>query len=360
MSFTERFSSYFLANVFRATKPEKNFPHYMFPQLKEQDFKLWARSANRLHCHHKRYQYLLSRCADFEALYDDLETEASRNVLVESLVFGILGPSYVKRNRNNQRYQQFCELMNNPNFSVIRTSDPPDSLKTYKIMKYKIRDLGLTVLAQPGFIYETIFNHQYTMLQAQPYIMVEKGDVVLDCGACFGDSSLLFAQMAGPEGKVYALECADVNIRVFQKNLDLNPTYRNNIDIFKYAVSDESGQKLRFRYAQGATAIKTELQEDHESIEVESKSIDDFVAQTNLQKLDFMKMDIEGSEQAALRGATKTLQRFRPKLAISVYHLIDDLIEIPKIIKSILPDYQFYLEHHSIHASETVLYGRPR
>ena len=68
-------------------------------------------------------------------------------------------------------------------------------------------------------------------------------------------------------------------------------------------------------------------------------------------------MDIEGAEGKALDGARRSIQRFKPKLAIASYHKNDDFIVLSKKILEIEPSYKLYLRHHSVHANETVLYA---
>jgi hypothetical protein len=63
----------------------------------------------------------------------------------------------------------------------------------------------------------------------------------------------------------------------------------------------------------------------------------------------FIKMDIEGAELAAIIGAQNHIKRSKPKLAISLYHNLSDLIEIPKLIKQLVPEYKFYLQHCPTH-----------
>lgn len=67
-------------------------------------------------------------------------------------------------------------------------------------------------------------------------------------------------------------------------------------------------------------------------------------------------MDIEGAELDALKGAEKTIEQFRPKLAISLYHKREDLYEIPIWIKSIMPNYKMYLRHYANKQWDLVLY----
>jgi hypothetical protein len=73
--------------------------------------------------------------------------------------------------------------------------------------------------------------------------------------------------------------------------------------------------------------------------------------------VDFIKMDIEGAEMQALRGAEESIRRFRPKMAITVYHSLEDFWEIPKWIAQLGLGYRFYLRHFTIHQEETVLFG---
>jgi hypothetical protein len=78
-----------------------------------------------------------------------------------------------------------------------------------------------------------------------------------------------------------------------------------------------------------------------------------------IDKINFLKLDVEGAELESLRGARDSIQRFKPKLAISLYHKPGDLFEIILYIKDKFPFYSCYLDHYTIHAEETVLYCRP-
>jgi len=73
------------------------------------------------------------------------------------------------------------------------------------------------------------------------------------------------------------------------------------------------------------------------------------------EKVSFIKMDIEGAETEAIRGAMNIIKRDKPKLAISIYHKKEDIYEIPLLINEICPEYKFYLRHFSSHLCETVL-----
>lgn len=73
----------------------------------------------------------------------------------------------------------------------------------------------------------------------------------------------------------------------------------------------------------------------------------------------FIKMDIEGAEYPALCGAIDVIRRDRPILAISIYHSVEDYYRIPDYLTSMLENYRYYIRHHALILSETVLYAIP-
>ncbi len=95
-------------------------------------------------------------------------------------------------------------------------------------------------------------------------------------------------------------------------------------------------------------------------VEVQTITVDKFFRLRLLKKVDFIKLDIEGAELDALRGSLRTIRRCRPQLAVSIYHKITDLFEIPIFLSDSLRNYQFCLGHYSGSFSDTVLYCIPR
>jgi len=79
-----------------------------------------------------------------------------------------------------------------------------------------------------------------------------------------------------------------------------------------------------------------------------------------VKRIDFLKLDVEGAELDALRGGLNSILRFRPKMAISLYHKPNDLFEIIRFVSRAFPFYELYLDHYTIHREETVLYCRLR
>lgn len=85
-------------------------------------------------------------------------------------------------------------------------------------------------------------------------------------------------------------------------------------------------------------------------------SIDDLFRH---KQVDLIKLDLEGGEIAALNGAKEVLANSRPRLAVSLYHKPDDLWNIPLLLKSLCPDYKFYIRQHYYNSFDCVLYGIP-
>ena len=75
-------------------------------------------------------------------------------------------------------------------------------------------------------------------------------------------------------------------------------------------------------------------------IEISLTTIDKLVEDLDLDRVDFIKTDIEGAEQRALAGAQDTLRTYKPRLAIAAYHLEDDQIKIPELVAATRPDYE--------------------
>lgn len=141
----------------------------------------------------------------------------------------------------------------------------------------------------------------------------------------------------------------------------------NNLEIIPVALGDIDS-KTSFLINKNATtcslceeltSIPAQDRSNWERVEVDITTLDKYSSQNNI-KPDLIKMDIEGAEMSALKGGLKTIQKYRPQLAISIYHSDEDFINIPLFLKNNLTNYHFALGHYSAHCIETVLYAIPK
>lgn len=220
----------------------------------------------------------------------------------------------------------------------------------YKIKQYYDKNYPEKILCYP-------LQHYYE------FINKDAIEVAIDGGACNAIHSLMNLQQFPNCKKVYAFEPCyeDFKENLLDKIIKKKP----EIEIIDKALWDTK-TKLQFRkesYSHACSAIievKPNINRMAEIVEVETTTIDDFVEENNIKKIDFIKFDLENAEMKALHGAEKTLLKCRPQLAISIYHSDEHYYEIPLYLKKLLPNYEFRLGHYRGEASETVLYGIPK
>lgn len=189
---------------------------------------------------------------------------------------------------------------------------------------------------------ELRFDEQYF---DKDIIKLEDGEVFIDAGCyCFETSQSLIEKCKVE--KVYAFEPDEVNLNEINKVISKN-NYKN-VEVYNKGLWDKS-DVLRFN---ASGNIQSCISSDGQ-IEIDVIALDEVIN----GKVTFIKMDIEGSELNALKGAQNIIRENKPKLAICVYHKLHDIIDIPEYILSLVPEYKFYLRHYSYSPAETVLYA---
>ncbi|MBD5550040.1 MAG: FkbM family methyltransferase [Lachnospiraceae bacterium] len=178
-------------------------------------------------------------------------------------------------------------------------------------------------------------------------------EVFVDAGAFDGQTSEMFVRWAGKYKKIFALEPDPQNREKCKKKLEaIGAEY----EILPFGAWDKAEELSFVSGLNGASYVENSGQEStEEQTIVQVDSLDNLIH----EKVSFIKMDIEGAEINALKGAEKTIKMYRPKLAICVYHKKEDIWEIPKLILGYVPEYKLYLRHYSLIKDETVLYCIP-
>lgn len=301
-------------------------------------------------------EFLASYEAGLQKIYEQINNEA-QNLLVNLIAYRLLGFRKVKLPRNNSEYQTGIKMAN----SLADTKDiyNPHFLH-FLLQKCDLNKIGYNIklyFSGVGVAIDFIFE-QYAYKTGDGYVVaVEKDDVVLDLGACWGDTALYFASKTGENGKVFSFEFIPDNIKLFKLNISLNPDLEKKIVLIQFPVSDRTGDRIYFNDNGPGSRVEYEPFEGHTG-KTNTISIDDFVNENKLAKVDFIKMDIEGAELTALKGALETIKRFKPKLAIAIYHSMDDFVMIPGWILDLDLGYKIYLDHYTIHSEETIIYAK--
>ncbi len=186
----------------------------------------------------------------------------------------------------------------------------------------------------------------------QDLVTLGADSLVVDCGAFDGDSLRLLLDRGETFGGFLGLEPdPQTYARLTAFIATLPPAVRGKVTTRQCAVAS-ANTTLRFN-ASGSVASGVSAAG---GTQVEAFTLDHLLAS---QRAGLIKMDIEGAEPDALRGAARTLVRDTPILAISAYHCASDLWVIPLLIKSIVPDYDLYLRRYAEDCWELICYAIP-
>ena len=162
------------------------------------------------------------------------------------------------------------------------------------------------------------------------------GMVVVDVGANVGCFTMLASKVVEENGRVIAIEAIEKNFSCLQKTVDANRL--TNVVPLQLAVGERDGE-IAISLSQFSGNHSAVLRRSDVSVTVPMRSLDSIVTQLGLRRIDFIKVDVEGMEPEVLRGATETIRRFRPVLAISAYHLPEHRESLPRILHEIEPTY---------------------
>jgi len=258
------------------------------------------------------------------------------------------------------------------NISCIVDSDPEKQNKTmygYPVIspkelseKYQKSDviIGSTIyvneitknLLNAGFNAKQIFRRSLGERQyfCSDIMRSVQNEVFIDAGSFDGKTIEDFVMhfCEGSYRKIYALEPDDVNYSYTKQYIDNKQL--ENIELIHAGAWNHSGA-MRFFPNKGASS---QINSNGETV-IKVVAIDDILRG---DKATLIKMDIEGAELEALKGAYNTIKTYKPRLAICVYHKPEDIVSIPEYILKINSEYRLYLRHHrSESAVETVLYA---
>ena len=202
------------------------------------------------------------------------------------------------------------------------------------------------LIPQEGYLYCDIANQYF---DSNIICTKAEEEYFVDAGCYDGMTSIKYGEICGVNlRKIYAFEPDKKNYlecdKVFSKS-------KYEYELYECAAWDKEAE-LRF------CSLENESYGSHVRTDgdyyIKADSIDN---KLKGRKATYIKYDVEGSELEALRGSKKTIQKYCPKLAISVYHKPEDIVEIPVFLESLHMHYRYYLRHYQTRMEETTLYA---
>lgn len=240
--------------------------------------------------------------------------------------------------------------------NIARSAFPIWSEEFSKQYESSRMTVSLPDLKHPNDTASRIIFPETFYLPAYEYMdicTVKENETVFDIGAWIGDTAYVFSQRMRGTGRIYAFEPMPQNFEMLSENAEKIP----NLIINNIALGKENGV-IKFSF--GGDNSGASRQNDNGTFEVKVTTVDCYVRENNIDRVDFIKADIEGAECDMLLGAADTIRKFHPKLAICIYHRGQaDHYKVPQVIQSIRQDYEFYVEAYQNGLNETVLFAVP-
>lgn len=276
------------------------------------------------------------------------------------VVYGAGACGVVEHRAMKQRYPQCNYIFCDRNYKKLKEEgtleadiiSPEELLLKYKDCKVLVTPTeGNNFKEIIGFLEE---NNVENIITDAPHVTgayftdfmpLTSEEVFVDGGSFFGATSIEFAKHCNNQYK--KIHLFEPNIP-FKESIERTVASLENVQLHMKGLWNE---ETSLHFSENGSASK--IRGDGE-ITVEVTSLD--IALQG-EEATFIKMDIEGAELNALRGAKETIQKYKPKLAICIYHKREDILEIPLYIKELVPEYKIYMRHHSSWPRDTVLYA---
>ena len=269
------------------------------------------------------------------------------NIYFDSVLYAL-----IKTWENIDQYKDFSDFeffldnaFSEEQITVIKNFDKCKVV--YEFLEDESKQLYLQLLLKKLFPFSTYIDvlspNQYF---PREIIKFHKEEIFVDIGAFNGDTVNSFIKSCPDYLHIFAFEPDNYNFIELVKNTNSH----KNITYINCAC----GNNNQFNYFSGGLSSESFVSQDCKNGEESKYSL-------RLDSIDlsptFIKIDTEGFELPIIKGLKDTIARCLPKLAVCVYHRIEDLWEIPIFIHNLCPEYKLYLKHHSAYRIESVLYA---
>jgi FkbM family methyltransferase len=262
-----------------------------------------------------------------------LKARKQRNISAEAASFGVsvrYGPEFIEAVKGSHAirlsYRNEIYLVDCVTFFDFFF----EAVKPFEVGERKIADFSTPRFHEVvGFDdfpvqFPSIPEPHVTLDQYLSFAGLKDGDIVLDLGVYAGLSSIVFSRTVGAKGQVFGFEADKINFGVATRNLELARRFglpANVLLVPKAVWSHEDGLEFSAEGAMGSSAVSLVGRGRGSTVKVSTTTLEAFCSEQGLDRLDFIKIDIEGAEVQVLESSQRLLSRFRPRMIIEP-HLI--------------------------------------
>jgi len=241
---------------------------------------------------------------------------------------------WLTNNKNNVGFNELIKFFFDSSYrkkskKMISKLEVEDQYLKYYLKGYEkpiFFPRGFNIKSMEMVIVESFYKinwHYYEIEQTR----VTNNDIVIDCGAAEGIFSFIIANRAK---YIYAIE----PLKDFTKSMALTFQDRNNINIVEYAISDHE-----YNAYISDRDISSIINDEQRGAEVKVTTLDKLFYEKNVP-VSYIKIDLEGFDFLAIKGAAKLIEKNKPKIAVTTYHNINHANQIKEFLLSINPNYK--------------------
>lgn len=219
---------------------------------------------------------------------------------------------------------------------VIEAADPALGIEKIRTPERSFW-ISAAGAAMPGpHLLAYLLAEQRQLLRGNPGEYARRGDIVFDCGAHVGVYTHTVLRRGA--AKVIAVEPEPVNLECLRRNF-AEEIRQGRVVIIPKGVWDSNGSLEMHEGLENSGTSSLVRDQGGKSFKIDVVTIDTIAQELHLPRVDYIKMDIEGAERNALRGAEATLRRWHPRLMMDNYHRPDDSEVLPAIVRAAYSDY---------------------
>lgn len=232
-------------------------------------------------------------------------------------------------------------------WSALREALADDRSRTVLDAILKLR-LSLNRDSLRGAV-TSLEDEYFSVLDSETTFRLRADEIIADCGAFVG--STVRKAIAATDGRFRAIHAFEPDRGSYAELEKLRALAMPGIVLHNAAVGDTSGT---IRFLETGTMGSRVDESGGNSGATPIVRLDDV-----LDEVTFIKMDLEGFEQRALKGAARLIRECRPRMAITAYHYADDLLDLWRLFEELAPGYELRLRHHSSYYYDTIYYASP-